>query len=189
MLTAEESWSDPAAPTSRYGRLFEVTNPLAAPADVAIRHRAILPRVAHEGLAFDHKNTLYFVDENRDGHILRFASANPEAANGDDFFAAGQTFVLRVGDGKVEEATGAATWIPLTYKNGTPLPGAVVVTDPSGLTALDGRATLQRPVFLGTRFNRPEDVEVKTLKDGRQMLSWPPPPTTRCSRSICRTTR
>ena len=61
LLTAEDSWSDPAAPTSRYGRLFEVTNPLAAPGDVGITHRAILPRVAHEGLAFDHNNTLYFV--------------------------------------------------------------------------------------------------------------------------------
>src|SRR5690606_35274595 len=51
-LTAEESWSDPAAPASLYGRLFEVTNPLADPADINLVHRAILPRVAHEGLAF-----------------------------------------------------------------------------------------------------------------------------------------
>ena len=170
LLTAEESWSDPAAPTSRYGRLFEVINPLAAPAKIVIKHRALLPRVAHEGLAFDDRNNLYFIDENHDGHIFRFTSARPKARNGDDFFAAGQTFVLRVGDGRVEEATGAATWIPLTDVNGVPLPGTVVVTDPNGLTALDGRATPKRPAFLGTRLDRPEDVEIKTLKDGRQML-------------------
>ena len=35
-LTAEESWSDPAAATSPYGRLFEVTNPLADPDDTNI---------------------------------------------------------------------------------------------------------------------------------------------------------
>jgi secreted PhoX family phosphatase len=170
-LTAEESWSDPAAvPTSHYGRLFEVVNPLAAPADIVIKHRDILPRVSHEGLAFDKHNNLYFIDERNDSHIFKFTSANPHADNGDDFFAAGQTFVLRVGDGTVEEATGAATWIALTDINGVALPGAVVVTDPNGLTAIDGRATPNLPAFLGTNFDRPEDLEIKTLKNGKQML-------------------
>jgi len=169
-LTAEESWSDPAGPTSIHGRLFEVVNPLAAPADIVIKHRDILPRVSHEGLAFDKKNNLYFIDERNDSHIFKFTSANPHADNGDDFFAAGQTFVLRVGDGTVEEATGAATWVPLTDMNGVPLPGAVVVTDPNGLTAIDGRATPNLPAFLGTNFDRPEDLEIKTLKNGKQML-------------------
>ncbi|WP_310447747.1 alkaline phosphatase PhoX [Thiobacillus sp.] len=169
-LTAEESWSDPAGPTSIYGRLFEVTNPLADAADIVIKHRDILPRVSHEGLAFDNKNNLYFIDERNNSHIFKFTSANPQADNGDDFFAAGQTFVLRVGDGTVEEATGAATWIPLTDANGVALPGAVVVTDPNGLTAIDGRATPNLPAFLGTNFDRPEDLEIKTLKHGKQML-------------------
>jgi hypothetical protein len=170
-LTAEESWSDPAAvPTSHYGRLFEVTNPLAAPADIVIKHRDILPRVSHEGLAFDKDNNLYFIDERNDSHIFKFTSANPHADNGDAFFAAGQTFVLRVGDGTFEEATGAATWIPLTDNNGVALPGAVVVTDPNGLTAIDGRATPNLPEFLGTNFDRPEDLEIKTLRNGKQML-------------------
>ena len=169
-LTAEESWSDPGRPPSIYGRLFEVTNPLAAPADINFVHRDILPRVSHEGLAFDNKNNLYFIDERNGSHIFKFTSANPHADNGDDFFAAGQTFVLRVGDGTVKEATGAATWIPLTDVNGAPLPGAVVVTDPNGLTAIDGRATPKLPAFLGTGFDRPEDMEIKTLQDGRQLL-------------------
>jgi hypothetical protein len=170
-LTAEESWSDPAAvPTSHYGRLFEVVNPLAEPADIVIKHRDILPRVSHEGLAFDKDNNLYFIDERNDSHIFKFTSMSPDASNGDEFFAKGQTFVLRVGDGTVEEATGAATWIPLTDVSGGALPGAVVVTDPNGLIAIDGRATPNLPAFLGTNFDRPEDLEMKTLRNGKQML-------------------
>ena len=111
-LTAEESWSDPAGPTSIYGRLFEVTNPLAAPDDIVIKHRDILPRVSHEGLAFDKKNNLYFIDERNDSHIFKFTSTNPQADNGDDFFAAGQTFVLRVGNGATPSAVGNYTWVP-----------------------------------------------------------------------------
>jgi secreted PhoX family phosphatase len=169
-LTAEESWSDPDSPTSKHGRLFEVTHPLAAPADIVIKHRSILPRVSHEGLAFDRNNNLYFIDEHHAGHIYKFTSAKPDARNGDAFFAAGQTFVLRVGDGRIDEAIGAAAWIPLTDPNGVPLAGAVVVVDPNGLKAIDGRATPRLPAFLGTRFDRPEDLEIKTLKGGKQML-------------------
>ena len=169
-LTAEESWSDPGKPTSPYGRLFEVTNPLAAPADIKIVHRDILPRVSHEGLAFDSKNNLYFIDERNDSHIFKFTSTHPDASTGDEYFAAGQTFVFRVGDGTVEEATGAAKWIPLTDINGAALPGAVIVTDPNGLKAIDGRATPNLPTFRGTNFDRPQDVEIKTLKNGRQLL-------------------
>mgnify|MGYP001153488642 FL=1 len=59
-------------------------------------------------------------------------------------------------------------------RRGTPtaraLPGAVVVTDPNGLIAIDGRATPKLPAFLGTRFDRPEDLEIKTLKTGTQQL-------------------
>ena len=170
LLTAEESWSDPAGPTSQYGRLFELTNPLAAPADIHLVHRDILPRVSHEGLAFDKKNNLYFIDERNGSHIFKFTSAKPNATRGDDFFAAGQTFVLRVGDGKAKEATGAATWIPLTDIKGIALPGAVVVTAPNGLTAIDGRATPKLSAFRGTGFDRPEDLEIKSLKNGKQML-------------------
>ncbi|MGK2912940.1 MAG: alkaline phosphatase PhoX [Porticoccaceae bacterium] len=171
-LTAEESWSDPGVvPTSIYGRLFEVTNPLAAPADINIVHREILPRVSHEGLAFDKNNNLYFIDERNNSHIFKFASAKPKAGNGDDFFAKGQVFVLRVGDGTVKEDTGAFSWIPLTNADGLPLPGVVVVTDPNGVSGIDGRATPKLPAFLGTKFDRPEDMEIQTLGEaGRQLL-------------------
>jgi secreted PhoX family phosphatase len=166
-LTAEESWSDPGQTVSNYGRLFEVTNPLAAPADIVIKHRNILPRVSHEGLAFDKHNNLYFIDERNGSHIFKYTSMKPHADNGDDFFYAGQTFVLRVGDGTVKEATGPAAWVPLTDEMGTPLPGAVVVHG----NEVDGRATPKLAAFRGTGFDRPEDMEIKTVgHHGRQML-------------------
>jgi uncharacterized protein len=169
-LTAEESWNDVTDPVSIYGRLFEVANPLAAPADIVFKHRNILPRVSHEGLVFDKKNNLYFIDERNGGAIYKYTSRKPNAKNGDDFFAAGQSFVLRVGDGSVTEATGAFRWIALTDRDGKPLPGTVVVTDPNGVTSLDGRATVNLPAFLGSNYDRPEDMEIKTTKNGRQMI-------------------
>lgn len=173
-LTAEESWSDPHQPASRYGRLFEITDATTAGANAAnFVHRKIGPadiRVSHEGLAFDKYNNLYFIDERNDSHIFKFSSANPHASNGADFFGAGQTSVLRVGDGMSEEATGAYSWIALTHANGAPLPNTIVKTDPSGLTILDGRATPNVIDFLGTNFDRPEDLENQTLANGEQRL-------------------
>ena len=170
LLTAEEAWTRRAGAPSHYGRLLEVVNPLADPADIQLIHRNILPRVAHEGLAFDAKRNLYFIDERYHGHVFRYTSAQPQAKDGDTFFAAGQSFVLRVGDGMVNEATGSATWIPLTDTRGAPLPGVVVMTDPKGLTAIDGAATPLLAAFRGTGFDRPEDIEIKTLKSSKQML-------------------
>lgn len=170
-LTAEESWSDPGQTPSIYGRLFEVTNPLAAPVDIRFVHRDIIPRVSHEGLAFDKDRNLYFIDERNGSHIFKYVPANPYATNGDHYFAAGQTFVLRVGDGTVKEATGDATWVPLTNFNGVPLPGTVVVSDANGVRGLDGRATPKLAAYLGTAFDRPEDMEIKTHgRSGRQVL-------------------
>lgn len=169
-LTAEESWNDVGQPVSIYGRLFEVTNPLAQPADIKIVHRNIIPRVSHEGLAFDSRRNMYFIDERNGGNIYKYTSRNRWAKTGDDYFAAGQTFVLRVGDGTVKEATGAATWVPITDANGVALPGAVTVTDANGVSSIDGRATVNLPAFLGTDYDRPEDIEIKTLRNGRQFL-------------------
>ena len=79
--------------------------------------------------------------------------------------------MLRVGDGTVKEDTGAFSWIPLTNADGVPLPGVVVVTDPNGVSGIDGRATPKLPAFLGTKFDRPEDMEMQTLGEaGRQLL-------------------
>lgn len=173
-LTAEESWSDPNQVASKYGRLFEVTNPTTATAGGAnFVQRKIGPadiRVSHEGLAFDQQNNFYFIDERNDSHIFKFTSSNPNASNGADFFANGQTSVLRVGNGMTEEATGAYAWIALTNASGAALPNTIVKTDASGLAVLDGRATPNVVDFVGTNFDRPEDMEIQTLADGTQRL-------------------
>ncbi|HSO47843.1 MAG TPA: alkaline phosphatase PhoX, partial [Rhizobiaceae bacterium] len=82
----------------------------------------------------------------------------------------GQTSVLRVGDGTTQEATGAYTWVALTDANGVALPGTIVKTDANGMTILDGRATPNEAAFLGTNFDRPEDLEIQDLANGDQRL-------------------
>ncbi len=160
-LTAEESWG---AGSSK-GRLFEVTNPLADPASVSFVQRNVLPRVSHEGLAFDAQHNLYFVDEFNGGAIYKYTSLTP--TNGATFFDAGQTFVLKVGDGSAFEGTGAATWVPITDVNGTALPGVPTVVV-GGVTSVDGRAGAD--AVGGTNFNRPEDLEIQTLPGGIERI-------------------
>ncbi len=160
-LTAEESWGA----GSTKGRLFEVTNPLAAPGSVNFDQRNVIPRVAHEGLAFDKANNLYFVDELNGGSIYRYTSATPN--DGATFFDAGQTSVLKVGAGGNFEATGAAAWVPITDASGNALPGIPTITD-GAITSVDGRAAAD--VVGATEFNRPEDLEIQTLADGTQRI-------------------
>jgi secreted PhoX family phosphatase len=160
-LTAEESWGA----GSDKGRLFEVTNPLAAPGSVNFVRRDIIPRVAHEGLAFDKDNNLYFIDEQNGGSIYKYTSTTP--TNGATYFTAGQTFVLKIGAGGNFEATGVGTWVPITDVNGAPLPGIPTVTA-QGVTVIDGRAAAD--VVGGTNFNRPEDLEIQTLANGDQLI-------------------
>lgn len=165
-ITAEESWGAQPQP---YGRLFEVTNPLSS-APVNTVHRNAVPRVSHEGIQFDSANNMYFIDELNGGSIYRYTSATP--ATGGSFFAAGQTSVLRVGTGATPNATGASTWVPFTDASGAALPGGVTVNDPNGISAVDGRATTDLPAFKGTDYQRPEDLQVKTLPNGQQLLFY-----------------
>jgi len=169
-LTAEESWGA----GSTKGRLFEVTNPITAgPNGGNFVWRSIVPRVSHEGLAFDKDNTLYFVDELNGGAIYKYVSTNPDATTGDEFFAAGQTFVLKVGAGGQFEGnngpaiTGQATWVAITDATGGPIPG-VSTTLPDG--TIDGRVSADDNDVLSTGYNRPEDIELQTLADGTQLL-------------------
>jgi secreted PhoX family phosphatase len=166
-LTAEESWGT----GSSYGRLFEVTNATTASANGGtFVQRSIIPRVSHEGLAFDKNNAMYFVDELNGGSIYKFVSANANATNGDDYFAAGQTFVLNVGAGGQFEGTtgsaitGGASWIAITNSDGSGVAGAVLAADGT----VDGRATADALGITG--YNRPEDMEVQTLADGTQLI-------------------
>jgi secreted PhoX family phosphatase len=79
--------------------------------------------------------------------------------------------VLRVGDGMTQEATGFYSWIDLTNAAGSPLANTIVKTDPVlGTNVLDGRATPKTVQFLGTAFDRPEDMEIQTLTSGEQFL-------------------
>ena len=169
-LTGEESWGA----GSVKGRLFEVTNPVTAgPDGGTFVQRIVIPRVAHEGLAFDRVHNLYFVDELNGGAIYKFVSANPEATTGDDFFAAGQSFVLRVGAGGQFEGnngpaiTGAAAWIPITNPTGGAIPG-VSAALPDG--TIDGRVSADNAAVRSTGYNRPEDVEIQVLRDGTELL-------------------
>ena len=159
-LTAEESWNG-----SEKGRLFEVTNPLAAPGSVNFEQRNVIPRVAHEGLAFDKANNLYFIDENNGGAIYRYTSQTPN--DGATFFDAGQTSVLKVGAGGNFEESGTATWEPITDASGNALAGIPTVDD-GGVTVVDGRAAAD--AVGATTFDRPEDLEIQTLADGTQRI-------------------
>lgn len=159
-LTAEESWGS----GSSYGRLFEITNPLAAPGEISMLQRGILPRVSHEGLEFDSAGNLYFVDEFNGGSLYKFSSQNPFSAN---FFDAGQTFVLQVGDGLLDSATGAASWVAITDALGHALPGIATVNTANGF-AVDGRAAADQ--VKGTNFMRPEDLQLRREADGSETL-------------------
>ncbi len=141
------------------GRLFELTNPLTDTAASAnFVHRNVIPRVAHEGLAFDSAKNMYFVDELNGGSVYKYTSVTPNV--GDTYFAAGQTFVLRVGTGGNEGTgaaiTGTATWVAITDVNGAALPGIPTVTI-GGVTSVDGRAAADIAAIGGTGYNRPEE--------------------------------
>ncbi len=167
-LTAEESWGA----GSTKGRLFEVTNPTTATANGGtFVQRTVIPRVSHEGLAFDAANNLYFVDELNGGTIYKYVPTNPAATDGNTYFSSGQTFALRVGAGGQDEnvvgpISGAFTWQAITNATGGAIPGvSTVLADGT----IDGRVTADHPTVLSTAFNRPEDMEIQTI-NGQQRL-------------------
>jgi uncharacterized protein len=184
-ITAEEAWcSAPcAAPLWNYGRLFELKNPTTAPgmtgpvtaasndgADFV--HQNVIPRTSHEGIQFDRDLNMYFIDELNGGSIYRYTPAASKQAvlsGRADYFAAGTTAVLRVGDGATANATGAYTWVPFTDAVGGPLAGALTVTDTNGVTSVDARNTTNLAAFKGTDYQRPEDLQIKVV-DGREHL-------------------
>jgi secreted PhoX family phosphatase len=117
--------------------------------------------VAHEGLAFDKSNAMYFVDELNGGSIYKYVSQTP--ANGSTYFSAGQTFVLKVGAGSNYEVTGGATWVPITDMAGNALSGIpTIVVD--GMTVVDGRAAAD--TVFGTGFNTNRTYSVNLVDSG-----------------------
>jgi len=183
-ITAEESWcTSPTGCNSNYGRLFELQNPTTAPAitgpvtassnaGAAMVHQNVIPRVSHEGIQFDKDLNMYFIDELNGGSIYRYS---PAASWGEiksgrgGYFAAGQTSVLRVGDGYTPNATGDYAWVPITDAMGKGLAGTISITDSNGVTSVDGRNTTDLPAFKGTDYQRPEDLQIQTVK-GREYL-------------------
>jgi uncharacterized protein len=180
-ISAEEAWN--ATVVLPYGRLFELKNPLSAPGianpltaasndGARFVHQNVVPRTAHEGIQFDAAGNMYFIDELNGGCIYKYTPAAPFAKviNGKaDYFAAGQTSVWRVGDGNTPNATGSYTWVPFTNPRGAALAGAKVVTDSNGITSVDARNSTDLPQFKGTDYQRPEDMQIQTVR-GRQYL-------------------
>ena len=172
-LTAEESWGN----NSSKGRLFEITNATTAGANGGdFVQRNVIPRVSHEGLAFDSQNSLYFIDELNGGSLYKYVSANPNATTGNDYFSKGQTFALKVGAGGQFEGnngpaiTGFAEWVAITTATGTPTADtfSAMVNLGGGNFSMDGR--LAADLVGATGYNRPEDLEIQTRADGSQVL-------------------
>lgn len=183
-ITAEESWETKAGgSTSPYGRLFELRNPLDAPAitlpltatsnlGADFVHRNVVPRTSHEGIQFDRDGYMYFIDELNGGSIYRYTPAadyKKVLRGRADYFAAGRTEVLRVGDGATPNATGAYAWVPITDWRGQALPGAITITDSRGITSVDARNTTDLAAFRGTDYQRPEDLQLQRVR-GREYL-------------------
>jgi hypothetical protein len=186
LITGEESWCTAAPPgctTSPHGRLFELRHPLLASgieepltpfsnAGVDFEHQNVIPRTSHEGIQWDQDGNMYFIDELNGGSLYRYT---PRARllfvklGLADYFAAGQTSVLRVGDGNTPNATGAYRWVPFTDINGAPLPGALTIVDPNGVRSVDARNTTDLPAFKGTDYQRPEDLQIQKFR-GREYL-------------------
>jgi hypothetical protein len=185
LVTAEESWCTAPAgcTTSAYGRLFELQNPLWAPgikdpvtpasnAGAQFVHQNIIPRTSHEGIQWDKDGNMYFIDELNGGSLYKYTPKAPfrhVLFGWADYFAAGQTFVLRVGDGNTPNAVGAYEWIPLTDEEGMPLLGTLTIIDPNGVQSLDARNTTDVPAFKGTDYQRPEDLQIQKVR-GREYL-------------------
>ncbi len=163
-ITAEESWGGQPQP---FGRLFEVTNPLKATGTVDVVHRNVIPRTSHEGIQFDAAKNMYFIDELNGGVLYKYTSQTPD--NGQTYFSAGQTSVLRVGDGNTANATGAFSWVAITDLNGDALAESVVITDPNGLVSVDGRASANVAALKGTDYQRPEDLQIQVV-DGQEFM-------------------
>jgi secreted PhoX family phosphatase len=184
LITAEENWTTAAGgSTSPYGRLFELKNAIDTPgifnplspgsnAVADFVHQNVIPRTSHEGIQFDKDGNMYFIDELAGGNVYKYTSAAKFAnvkSGQADFFEAGRTFVLRVGDGNTPNATGNYIWVPITDANGDALPGALTITDTNGVTSVDARNTTNLVAFKGTDYQRPEDLQIQTVA-GRQYL-------------------
>jgi hypothetical protein len=159
------------------GRVMEVLNPMADPADIEIRELESIANVSHEGLRFSNDGgALYFVDEDRSGSIYKLVFNDPS-----DYAKGGTTYVLTAtnfaGDptenynhpaNSGEARWGQANWTPITDADGNPL----TATDPFDNAGGPGNRAGRRAAdeVNGTPYGRPEDIEVGTLDNGNEVL-------------------
>lgn len=175
VITGEE-WSGE-------GRVFEILNPMADPADIQVRELDAFANVSHEGIMFSkkHNNIVYYVDEYNSGSIYKLVLRNPS-----DLSAGGQTFVLYIdafkGDAsanwnsaanKSQPRTGQGSWLALTDENGTPRTKVSpfkngISAGPKNPNTFGGR--LAADEVRGTPYGRPEDIEVGVLSSGHEVL-------------------
>jgi uncharacterized protein len=162
VIIGEESagtatFRDPAFPDVRNGMIYEIINPLAAPADIQIIGRPRVGSSAHEGFDFAPDGSMYYIDEQNGGAIYKFVPKNGAAgfdpANPSSSpLASGQVFALQVtGAGTTASPTGAAIWVALNNPDGTPIVG---ITDPT----IDARAAADEAG--ASNYQRPEDLDI-----------------------------
>jgi hypothetical protein len=167
---------------SGHGRLIEILNPLAPAGEIQFRELNSIPNVSHEGINFSDKfdDTIYFIDENNSGSIYKFVMSEAgDYTKGQSFVLAVDQFLATGGNATANwnatvNATatreGMATWIPLTDKDGVPLPGISdpFVNGPVGPSSLSGRKAADDAG--GTPYGRPEDMSVIRSSCGNEML-------------------
>ncbi|MEZ4292584.1 MAG: DUF839 domain-containing protein, partial [Myxococcota bacterium] len=163
-LFVAEEWSGE-------GRVVEILNPYADPADIQIAEKHAFANVSVEGFDFSiaEPNVAYYVDEDNSGSIYKLVAS-------DDTFDAGQTFVLSVDDfagnpvanwNAADVRTGLATWVPITDADGNPL----TPTDPFVVTPGNPRpGRLAANEVGGTPYGRPEDTAVARQRNGNEVL-------------------
>lgn len=166
-VIAAEEWSGE-------GRVIEILNPYAPANDIEIKEKESFANVSHEGIQWSkrYKNTVYYIDEDRSGSIYKFVAK-------DKTFDNGQTFVLVVdafdGDpaqnynadiNSAATRTGKARWVPITNKKGEPL----TEQDPFENAATYRSGRIAADEVNGTPYGRPEDMEVGTLNNGKEVV-------------------
>ena len=151
------------------GRMFEISNPETATgvADSSVTWLSNIPSVSHEGIKFDSKGRMYFIDENSSGSLYRMTPAvagnltlgKVEVMSVDSF--AGNATLAGTGQAG---RTGAGEWVEIVDANGN----ALTTADPFNFTARGGRAAADE--VGATPFGRPEDLEIATLANGNEAI-------------------
>jgi hypothetical protein len=148
------------------GRLIEIMNPLADPADIIAIDRPNIGRTSWEGLAWDAQGNAYYQDEDNGGGIYKFVSNNtiagfnPADPSTSPLAGSGQIFTLRINAGNTEQREGTAEWVALNNPDGTPIPG---IFDPTS------NARTAANSVNATNYRRPEDMHL-VVHDGVEYL-------------------